>query len=69
MPWARTAICHGSRNSRCGDPPRINLFDIVAILITLSALFSDINHRYIAPLTTIGLMRAFPRVRPASSAS
>jgi len=34
----------------------ISLFDILAILITLSALFSYVNHRYIHLPTTIGLM-------------
>lgn len=34
----------------------ISIFDIIAVLITLSALFSYINHRYIRLPTTIGLM-------------
>ncbi|MEE8349668.1 MAG: sodium:proton antiporter [Acidobacteriota bacterium] len=34
----------------------MSLFDILAVLITLSALFSYLNHRYIGLPTTIGLM-------------
>ena len=34
----------------------ISLFDILAVLITLSAVFSYLNHRYIRLPTTIGLM-------------
>ena len=34
----------------------MSLFDIQAVLITLSALFSYLNHRYIRLPTTIGLM-------------
>ncbi len=34
----------------------MDLFDIIAILLTLSALFSYINYRYIRLPTTIGLM-------------
>lgn len=34
----------------------MSLFDILAVLITLSALFSYLNHRYIRLPTTIGLM-------------
>jgi CPA1 family monovalent cation:H+ antiporter len=36
--------------------PAVALFDIVAILITLSALFSWVNHRFLKLPTTIGLM-------------
>jgi CPA1 family monovalent cation:H+ antiporter len=38
------------------ESTHISLFDIIAILISLSALFSYINHRYIRLPTTIGLM-------------
>ena len=34
----------------------MSLFDILAVLITLSAVFSYLNHRYIRLPTTIGLM-------------
>ena len=34
----------------------MSLFQILAILITLSALFSYVNHRYLRLPTTIGLM-------------
>ncbi len=34
----------------------MNLFDIIAILLTVSALFSYINHRWLRLPTTIGLM-------------
>jgi CPA1 family monovalent cation:H+ antiporter len=34
----------------------MSLFDVLAVLITLSALFSYLNHRYIRLPTTIGLM-------------
>ena len=34
----------------------MNLFDLLAILLTLSALFSYLNHRYIRLPTAIGLM-------------
>lgn len=33
----------------------MGLFDILAVLISLAALFSYINHRYIGRPTTIGL--------------
>jgi len=38
------------------ESSHISLFDILAVLITLSALFSYINHRFIRLPTTIGLM-------------
>ncbi|MFZ2872942.1 MAG: hypothetical protein WAZ94_00495, partial [Phycisphaerales bacterium] len=34
----------------------IGLFEIIAILITLAALFSYVNHRFLGLPTTIGLM-------------
>ncbi len=34
----------------------MSLFDILAILVTLSALFSYVNHRYLQLPTSIGLM-------------
>lgn len=38
------------------ESSHISMFDIIAVLITLSALFSYINHRFIRLPTTIGLM-------------
>lgn len=32
------------------------LFDIIAILLALSALFSRLNHRILKPPTAVGLM-------------
>ena len=37
-------------------PQRMNLFHILAILISLSAVFSFLNHRYLRLPTAIGLM-------------
>ena len=34
----------------------MELFDILALLLTLAALFSFVNHRYLKLPTTIGLM-------------
>ena len=34
----------------------MELFNVVAILMTLSALFGYVNHRFIKLPTTIGLM-------------
>ena len=37
----------------------MRLFDIIAILITLSALFSWTNHRFLKLPTAIGLMLVY----------
>src|SRR5208283_4885669 len=55
--------CISGQNSCCcirydysGQKGVAGLFNIIAILITLSAVFGYINHRYIKLPTTIGLM-------------
>jgi len=47
---------YGVRYSVQEDEVHMNFFNIVAILITLSALFGYINYRFIKLPTTIGLM-------------
>jgi CPA1 family monovalent cation:H+ antiporter len=47
---------YGVRYTIQEDEGHMNFFNIVAILITLSAVFGYINHRFIKLPTTIGLM-------------
>ena len=46
---------HATANRAAGPGP-VKLFNILAVLITLSALFSYLNHRFIRLPTPIGLM-------------